>query len=135
MNGEQPDQQEANPLHPEGLPPAKGWPIHPAMVSSGLTIPGFRIAKSFGVVQGITVRSPGIGGGISASFQAMGGGNVQVFQDLCEKARRDAYMLMMNDAVRYGANAVIGFRYDTTEISQGLTEVLAYGTAVWAERE
>lgn len=63
----------------------------------------------------------------------MSGGNVQVFQELCENARRDAFMMMMEDAIRYGANAVIAFRYDTTEISQGLTEVLAYGTAVWAD--
>ena len=115
-----------NPLHPEHLPNAPGWPIHPAMVSAALSIPGLRIVKSFGVVQGLIVRAPGISGGISAAFQSMSGGNVQVFQELCEKARGDAFMMMMEDAVRYGANGIIAFRYDTTEIAQGLTEVLAY---------
>ncbi len=123
-----------NELHPEHLPDATGWPLHPAMVSSALEIPEFRVMKSFGVVQGLVVRSPGFSGSISAAFQAMQAGNVQAFQAVCEKARRDAFVLMMEDAARYRANGIIGFRYDTTEISEGLTEVLAYGTAVWAER-
>ena len=122
-----------NPRHPEHLPDAPGWPIHPAMVSSEPSIAGFRIVKSFGVVQGLIVRSPGLSGSMSAAFQSMSGGNVQVLQEVCEKARRDAFMMMMEDAVRYGANGIIAFRYDTTEIGQGLTEVLAYGTAIWAE--
>ena len=122
-----------NPLHPRHLPDAPGWPIHPAMVASGSDIPGFRIVKNFGLVQGLIVRAPGFSGGISAAFQSMSGGNVQVFQELCQKARHDAFMMMMEDASRYDANGIIAFRYDTTEIGQGLTEVLAYGTAVWAE--
>ena len=122
-----------NPRHPEHLPDAPGWPIHPAMVSSEPSIAGFRIVKSFGVVQGLIVRSPGLSGSMSAAFQSMSGGNVQILQEVCEKARRDAFMMMMEDAVRYGANGIIAFRYDTTEIGQGLTEVLAYGTAIWAE--
>jgi uncharacterized protein YbjQ (UPF0145 family) len=120
-------------LHPPHLPEAPGWPIHPAMITSAFELPGFRITRSFGLVRGLTVRSPGFGGSISASFQAMGGGDVQTLRELCEKARGDAFFIMTQDAARYRANAVIGFRYDTTEIGQNLTEVLAYGTAVWAE--
>lgn len=122
-----------NDLHPDQLSEAPGWPIHPAMVSTSFEIPGFRIVRNFGVVQGLIVRSPGIGGGIAGSLQALGGGNVQAFQQLCQTARQDAFVMMMQDAVRYRANGIIGFRYDTTEIADGLTEVLAYGTAVFAE--
>jgi uncharacterized protein YbjQ (UPF0145 family) len=121
-------------LHPEGLPEAPGWPIHPAMVSTSFEIPGFKVVHNFGVVQGLTVRSPGFSGGISASFQALSGGNVETFRKLCETARREAYLLMMKDAARYRANGIIAFRYDTTEIGEGLTEVLAYGSAIIAER-
>lgn len=124
---------ESNNLHPSGLPEAPGWPIHPAMVSSSFDIPGFRIVKTFGVVQGLTVRSPGVAGGIAASLQSLGGGKVQAMQSLCETARREAFLLMMQDAARFRANGIISFRYDTTEIGQGLSEVLAYGTAVLAE--
>jgi uncharacterized protein YbjQ (UPF0145 family) len=132
MNEQSASQSAAS--HPEGLPQADGWPVHPAMVSSTQEIPGFRVLKNFGIVQGLVVRSPGVSGGFTAALQSFSGGNVRVLQELCEQARRDAFLLMMQDAVRYGANAIIGFRYDTTEISQGLSEVLAYGTAVWAER-
>lgn len=124
---------EKNSLHPPSLPDAPGWPIHPAMVSSSFDIPGFKITKTFGIVQGLTVRSPGVAGGIAASLQSLGGGKVQALQSLCESARREAFMLMMQDAVRFRANGIISFRYDTTEIGQGLSEVLAYGTAVLAE--
>jgi len=120
-------------LHPPQLPEAPGWPIHPAMITSAFKLPGFRLTKSFGVVRGLTVRSPGVGGSISASFQALGGGDVQTLRNLCEGARGDAFFIMTEDAARYGANAIIGFRYDTTEIAQNMTEVLAYGTAMWAE--
>lgn len=119
--------------HPSSLPDAPGWPIHPAMVSTAFDIPGFRIVRNFGVVQGLTVRSPGIGGGIAASLQSLGGGNVEAYRKLCENARRDAVMQMMQEAIRFDANAIIMFRYDTTEMGQGLTEVLAYGSAVLAE--
>ena len=122
-----------NSLHPDHLPEAPGWPIHPAMVSTSFEIPGFRIVQNLGVVQGLIVRSPGIGGGISASLQAISGGRVEALQSLCETARREAFMMMMQDAVRYRANGIIAFRYDTTEIGNGLTEVLAYGSAVIAE--
>lgn len=120
-------------LHPEHLPEASGWPIHPAMVTNAAELNGFRIVRSYGVVQGLVVRSPGISGGFTASLQAMSGGNVEALRQMCEKARHDAFVMMMKDAVRYRANAIVGFRYDTTEIGQGLTEVLAYGTAIFAE--
>ena len=120
-------------LHPESLPEASGWPIHPAMVTSATELHGFRIVRSYGVVQGLVVRSPGIGGGINAAFQALSRGNVKALQHVCEKARQDAFLMMMQDAVRYNANGIVGFRYDTTEMGDGLTEVLAYGTAVFTE--
>ena len=122
-----------NPLHPPNLPPAPGWPIHPAMVVTGQDIPGFRVVRPMGIVRGLTVRSPGIGGSFSAAFQSLGGGNVQAMADLCERARADAFLLMLQHAAQMGANAVVAFRYDATEMGQNLTEVLAYGTAAWAE--
>ena len=128
-------QAEPNPLHPPHSPPASGWPLHPAMVTSGLELPGFVIAQSFGVVRGLTVRSPGLGGSFSAAFQSLAGGSVETLREMCEAARREAFVLMMKDAARFGANGIIGFRYDTNDIGQGLTEVLAYGTAVWCESE
>jgi len=103
------------------------------MVTTAFEIPGFRIVQNLGVVQGLIVRSPGIGGGISAAVQSISGGRNETMQGLCETARREAFMMMMQDAVRYQGNAVIAFRYDTTEINNGLTEVLAYGSAVLAE--
>lgn len=122
-----------NPLHPPHLPEAPGWPLHPAMITSALELPGFVIVRSYGVVRGLTVRAVGIGGGITASFQALGGGNVQTMVDMCERARQDAFLIMLQHAAAFQANAVVGFRYDTTEVAQGMTEVLAYGTAVRAE--
>ncbi len=119
--------------HPQNLPPAPGWPIHPAMVTVGFEIPGFRLVRSLGVVRGLVVRSPGISGGIAASFEALGGGNVGTMTQLCEKARSDAFVALLQHAEQMGANGVIGMRYDATEMGQNLTEVLAYGTAVWAE--
>lgn len=119
--------------HPKNLPPAPGWPIHPAMVTVGFDIPGFRLTRSFGVVRGLVVRSPGIGGGLAASFEALGGGNVATMIQLCEKARADAFLALLQHAAQMGANGVVGMRYDATEMGQNLTEVLAYGTAVWAE--
>jgi uncharacterized protein YbjQ (UPF0145 family) len=125
----------SNPPHPPGLPDAPGWPIHPAMISTTLEIPGFRVRHLIGVVRGITVRSPGFGGGISAAFQSLGGGNVKALSDLCEQAREEAFFLMVQHAAQMGANAVVGFRYDATEIGQGLSEVLAYGSAAWVDPE
>ncbi len=131
---QQPPQPQAN--HPRNLPPAPGWPIHPAMVTVGFEIPNFRIARSYGIVRGLVVRSPGFGGSFVASWEALGGGNVDTMIQMCEKARSDAFLAMLQHAAHMGANGVIGMRYDATEIGVGqrnLTEVLAYGVAVWAE--
>ncbi|HEV2704478.1 MAG TPA: YbjQ family protein [Pyrinomonadaceae bacterium] len=122
-----------NPLHPSHLPPAPGWPIHPVMITTGLELPGFRILRVHGIVRGLVVRSAGFGGGIAASFEALGGGNVKTMANVCERAREEAFYLMLQHAAQLSANAIVGFRYDTTEVGQGLTEVLAYGTAVWVE--
>src|ERR1700676_3383171 len=122
--------------HPPNLPPAHGWPIHPAMVTVGFEIPCFRIVKSYGIVRGLVVRSPGFGGSFVASFEALGSGNVDTMITMCEKARSDALLAMLQHAPHMGATAIIGMRYDATELGVGqraLTEVLAYGVAVWAE--
>ncbi len=106
------------------------------MVTVGFEIPCFRVKRSFGIVRGLVVRSPGFGGGFVASFEALGGGNVDTMIQMCEKARSDAFVAMLQHAAHMGANGVIGMRYDATELGVGqrsLTEVLAYGVAVWAE--
>ena len=97
-------------------------------------MPGYRTVKSFGVVRGIIVRSRSVIGNIGASLQALVGGNISLYTDLCERARGDAFNLMLEHAGQMGANAVIGVRYDATEISPGITEVLCYGTAVFVEQ-
>ena len=103
------------------------------MTTTAFTIDGYRILKSFGVVRGITVRSRSVFGTIGASLQTIVGGNITLFSELCEQTRSEAFEMMVNHAVERGANAVIGVRYDATEIMQGVTEVLCYGTAVAVE--
>ncbi len=103
------------------------------MVSVGFELAGFVIKRNLGIVRGLVVRSPGFGGGIAASFEALGGGNVGTMTQLCEKARADAFGQMLVHAAQLGANGVIGMRYDATEMGANLTEVLAYGTAIWAD--
>jgi len=105
---------------------------HP-LTTTAFELPGFRVAKSFGVVRGIIVRSRSIVGNIGASLQSLIGGNISLYTSLCERAREDAFKQMLQHAGDLGANAVIGVRYDATEISQGITEVLCYGTAVFVE--
>ncbi|MGC0772838.1 MAG: YbjQ family protein [Candidatus Acidiferrum sp.] len=105
-----------------------------AMVTSGLEIPGYRIVRNYGLVRGIIVRSRSVIGNLGAALQTIVGGNITILTNLCEKAREDAYELLMQHAAEHGANAVIGMRYDATEVMQGVTEVLAYGTAVQVER-
>lgn len=105
------------------------------MTTTAFTIDGYRIVKSFGVVRGITVRSRSVFGTIGASLQTIVGGNITLFSELCEQTRSEAFEMMVNHAVERGANAVIGVRYDATEIMQGVTEVLCYGTAVVMEPE
>jgi uncharacterized protein YbjQ (UPF0145 family) len=105
-----------------------------ALVTTAFTLDGYRIVKQFGIVRGITVRSRSIVGNIGAGFQTLFGGNISLYQELCEKARFEAFEIMMQHAAQMGANAIIGMRYDANEVTAGVTEVLAYGTAVVVER-
>ena len=102
---------------------------HP-LTTTAFEVPGYRVVKSHGVVRGIVVRSRSIIGSIGASVQTLFGGNISLYTELCEQARRDAFALMLTHAGELGANAVIGVRYDATEIANGVSEVLCYGTAV-----
>ena len=102
-------------------------------VTTAFELPGFRVKRNLGVVRGIVVRSRSIFGSIGAGLQTIVGGNISLFSDLCEQTRNDAFDLMLEHAAQKGANAVIGARYDATEIMNGVTEVLAYGTAVVVE--
>jgi uncharacterized protein YbjQ (UPF0145 family) len=102
---------------------------HP-LTTTTFDVPGYRVVKSHGIVRGIIVRSRSILGNIGASFQTLFGGNISLYTELCEQTRRDAFDLMLTHAGQVGANAVIGVRYDATEIANGVTEVLCYGTAV-----
>ena len=103
------------------------------MVTTQFELDGFRVVRTFGVVRGIVVRSRSIFGTLGASLQTLVGGNITLLTNLCEKTRSDAFDLMLNHAAAIGANAVVGARYDATEVMQGVTEVLAYGTAVVVE--
>lgn len=103
------------------------------MVTMAFELDNYRIVKSLGVARGIVVRSRNIFGSIGAGFQTLVGGNITLFTKLCEKTREDAFNLMLEHAGEMGANAVIGARYDANEIMHGVTEVLAYGTAVVVE--
>ena len=107
--------------------------MNSAMTTTAFTLEGYRIVKSFGVVRGIIVRSRSIFGTIGAGLQTLVGGNISILTDLCERTRQDALEQMLAHARALGANAVIGLRYDATEIMQGVTEVLCYGTAVLVE--
>jgi uncharacterized protein YbjQ (UPF0145 family) len=104
--------------------------MNPSMTTTTFTIEGFRVTRSLGVVRGITVRSRSIVGTIGGSLQTIFGGNISLFTELCEKTREEAFEMMLRHAQAMGANAVIGVRYDATELLQGVTEVLCYGTAV-----
>jgi uncharacterized protein YbjQ (UPF0145 family) len=108
--------------------------MNPAFVSTAFSIEGCKIVKNLGVVRGITVRSRSIIGNIGVAFQVLFGGNISLLQELCERARQDAFAIMMQHAQEIGANAIIGMRYDANEVMSGVTEVLAYGTAVVVER-
>ena len=105
---------------------------HP-LTTTTFDLPGYRVVKSFGVVRGIIVRSRSIVGNIGAGIQSLFGGNISLYTDLCERTRGDAFNLMLEHAGQLGANAVVGVRYDATEIAAGITEVLCYGTAVSVE--
>jgi uncharacterized protein YbjQ (UPF0145 family) len=108
--------------------------INPQFVTTAFDLPGNRIVKNLGVVRGIVVRSRSIVGNVGAMIQMLFGGNITLYTALCEKARADAYNLMLEHAAERGANALIGMRYDANEVAAGVTEVLAYGTAVMVEQ-
>jgi len=110
------------------VPLTKG--VQPQLVTTAFDIDGYEIVRNLGVVRGITVRSRSIFGTIGAGLQTLVGGNITLLSELCEKTRLEAFNLMIRHASEIGANAIVGARYDATEIMQGVTEVLAYGTAV-----
>ena len=105
-----------------------------ALTTTAFTLDGYKIARNLGVVRGIMVRSRSIFGTIGGSLQTLVGGNISLFTSLCEKTRGEAFELMLAHAQQLGANAVVGIRYDATEVMNGVTEVLCYGTAVIVER-
>jgi uncharacterized protein YbjQ (UPF0145 family) len=105
-----------------------------SLVTTNIQLDGYRVVKNLGVVRGIVVRSRSLIGNIGAGFQILFGGNITLYTQLCEQTRRDAFELMVQHAQQLGANAVLAFRYDATEIMGGVTEVLAYGTACVVEK-
>jgi uncharacterized protein YbjQ (UPF0145 family) len=102
-------------------------------VTTAFGFEGYRVVRSLGVVRGITVRSRSVIGNVGAGIQAFFGGNISIYTELCEHAREEAFEIMLKHASESGANAVIGMRYDANEVGPGITEVLAYGTAVTVE--
>jgi uncharacterized protein YbjQ (UPF0145 family) len=108
--------------------------IEPSMMTTAFELPGYRITKNLGMAKGIIVRSRSIFGTIGGGLQTLVGGNISLFTSLAEKTRNHSYELMAEHAAAMGANAVIGVRYDATEMGSGITEVLSYGTAVVAEK-
>ena len=107
--------------------------VHPALVTTAFEIPGHRIVRNIGVVRGIVVRSRNVFATIGAGLQTLVGGDITLFTELCEKTRQDSFAMMTLHAAQLGANAVIAVRYDANEVIRGVTEVLAYGTAVVVE--
>jgi uncharacterized protein YbjQ (UPF0145 family) len=103
------------------------------MTTTAFALDGFRVVRNLGLVRGITVRSRSIFGTIGGSLQTLIGGNISLFTDLCEKTRAEAFEMMVGHAEELGANAVVGIRYDATELMQGVSEVLCYGTAMVVE--
>ena len=108
--------------------------VHPSLVTTAFDLPGCRIVQNIGLGRGIVVRSRSIIGNIGAGLQTLFGGNITLYTNLCERAREDAYELLLQHAGEVGANAIIGMRYDANEVATGVTEVLAYGTAVVVEQ-
>lgn len=119
------------PRQPYEIAPQTG--IGNAMVTTAFVLDGYRIVRTLGVVRGIVVRSRSVIGNLGASFQLLFGGNITILTRLCEQARGEAFHVMVEHALQVGGNAVIGMRYDATEIMTGVTEVIAYGTAVVVE--
>jgi|ERR1700676_2975032 uncharacterized protein YbjQ (UPF0145 family) len=108
--------------------------VEQMMVTTATELPGYRIVRNIGIVRGIIVRSRSLLGSLGAGLQTILGGNITLLTQLCEKTREDAYELLLQHAAEHGANAIIAMRYDATEVMQGVSEVLAYGTAVVVER-
>lgn len=105
-----------------------------SMVTTANSLEGFRIVRYMGVVRGITVRSRSVLGNVAGGIQAMFGGNITIYTELCEHARSEAFDLMIQHAQQIGANAIVAMRYDANDVMEGITEVLAYGTAVMVEK-
>lgn len=103
------------------------------MTTTCFELPGYRVVRNLGVVRGVTVRSRGFGGQVAATIRSLGGGQIHEYVQLCEEARAEGFELMVKHAEEKGANAIIGIRYDATELATNMTEVLAYGTAVIVE--
>lgn len=112
---------------------SRGQMVAHNMVTTQFELDGYKVVRTLGVVRGIVVRSRSIFGTIGASLQTIVGGNITLFTQMCEKTRADAFDLMLLHAGQLGANAVVGARYDANDVMQGVTEVLAYGTAVYVE--
>ncbi len=104
------------------------------MITTSTSIDGYKVTRSLGVVRGITVRSRSVLGNLAGGLQTIFGGQISIYVDLCEKTREEAFQYMMQHASERGANAIINMRYDANEVMNGVTEVLAYGTAVVVER-
>jgi len=119
------------PIAPYDVSPPR-YSVSHQMVTTAFELPNFRVRQNLGVVRGIVVRSRNVFVNIGATFQTLVGGNITPWTRLCEQTRADAFEIMIQHATELGANAIIGARYDTTELSAGVTEVLAYGTAVVA---
>jgi len=108
--------------------------IDPTMITTSTVLDGYRITRNLGVIRGITVRSRSVLGNLAGGLQSLLGGRLSIYVELCENAREEAFQHMMQHAAERGANAVINMRYDANEVMNGITEVLAYGTAVVAEK-
>ena len=107
--------------------------VDPRWVTTAFDFEGYKVSRNLGIVRGITVRSRSVVGTIGASLQTLIGGNISLYTELCEHARQEAFEIMIQHASQVGANAIVGMRYDANEVAQGVTEVLAYGTAVVIE--
>jgi uncharacterized protein YbjQ (UPF0145 family) len=109
--------------------------IDASMITTSIALDGYQVSKNFGVVRGITVRSRSLLGNLAGGLQTLLGGQISIYVDLCEKTREEAFRLMIQHAEEMGANAIINMRYDANEVMNGVTEVLAYGTAVRVDRK
>jgi uncharacterized protein YbjQ (UPF0145 family) len=109
--------------------------MDPSLTTTAFTLEGYRITRNLGLVRGITVRSRSVLGNVAGGIQTLFGGNITIFTELCEHARLEAFQLLLQHADALGANAIIGIRYDANDVMEGVTEVLAYGTAVVVEKE